>query len=51
MGKVNDKRNRGDNREAGKAEEKRAKWKERMNEGKTYGRSENGIEEERERRM
>jgi hypothetical protein len=44
-------RNRDNNREARKTEEKRAKWKERMNEGKTYGRSNDGIEEERERRM
>jgi len=44
-------RNRGNNREAGKTEEKWAQWKERMNEGKAYGRSKDGIEEERERRM
>jgi hypothetical protein len=45
------KMNRVNNREAGKTEEKRPKWKERMNEGKTYGRSKDGIEEKRERRM
>jgi hypothetical protein len=43
-------RNGDNNREAGKTEEKRAKWKERINEGKTYGRSKDGIEE-RKRRM
>jgi len=44
-------RNRDNNREAVKTEEKGAKWKETMNEGRTYGRSKDGIEEERERRM